>query len=152
MCPGHFRRRNNRLSGEPYDGSRERIIGNGARLTLAADTNNTFAGNISGGGARCYNGNGDLSLAGNNSGLTGSLAVDAGTVTLLSSNAIGSPTIGVTIGGILDSSGNNVAINMLWGNGIITDDSATPGTTQLSVEGGSFFGAALTTGRCGTWP
>ena len=111
-----------------------------------------FAGNISGNGVVAINSSQDFTLSGDNSQFTGELGTGANTtVTLGGPNALGNAAINLSdpdlssndsvyVGTTLNLDGYNVVINQLDGTGIITDDSTTPGVTQVTVGGGWWGG------------
>jgi autotransporter-associated beta strand protein len=110
---------------------------------------------------RWSGGSGVVTLSGSNS-YTGSTAVDNGPTTLNNPYAIPSTTnLSVTSGGALDLNGNDITIRTFgWrddgvntpnqnnsSGGVIFDNSATPGTTTITVTSGSFvLGTAINDG------
>ena len=123
----------------------------------------TVSGNMSHTGwvNRWSGGSGVVTLSGSNS-YTGSTAVDNGPMTLNNPYAIPSTTnLSVTSGGSLDLNGNDITIRTFgWrddgvnapnqynsSGGVIFDNSATPGTTTITVTSGSFvLGTAINDG------
>jgi autotransporter-associated beta strand protein len=123
----------------------------------------TVSGNMSHTGwvNRWSGGSGVVTLSGSNS-YTGSTAVDNGVMTLNNPYAIPSTTnLSVTSGGSLDLNGNDITIRTFgWRDdgvnapnqnnstgGVIFDNSATPGTTTITVTSGSFvLGTAINDG------
>ena len=95
-----------------------------------------LANNISGGGAIAQNGTGTLTVSGTNTH-TGGTLVNAGALVVGSAAALGATTGPLTVNaGTLDLNGNSPAVGTLSGTGgTITDNSAAPGTTTLTVGG-----------------
>ena len=135
-------------------------------LIFRQSSNTDVTGNLAHNGwvNRWSGGSGTLTLSGSNS-YTGSTAVDNGPMTL--NNAYALPTtsrLSVTSGGALDLNGNDITIptfgwrddgvnpsgaNNSYG-GVIFDNSATPGTTTITVTSGSFvLGTAINNGDNG---
>jgi len=126
----------------------------------------TVSGNMSHTGwvNRVSGGSGVVTLSGSNS-YTGSTAVDSGAMTL--NNAYALPTtsrLSVTPGGSLDLNGNDITIPTFgWREdgvatpgvnnstgGVIFDNSASSGTTTITVTSGSFvLGTAINNGDNG---
>src|SRR5262249_35803326 len=76
-------------------------------LTFNQAVDATTAGNISGAGNLVKNGTGTLTLSGANSGFTGPVQINAGTIKAGSGNALGATQIIITNGGTLDLVGQN---------------------------------------------
>ena len=103
-------------------------------MNLSAPT--VLANNLSGGGALAQNGSGTLTVTGANTH-TGGTTVNTSTLVAGSATALGAATAPLTVnGGFLDTNGNSFTVGALKGTGgVITDNSATPGTSTLTVSG-----------------
>uniref|UniRef100_UPI004039C8D5 autotransporter-associated beta strand repeat-containing protein n=1 Tax=Variovorax sp. BK018 TaxID=3450241 RepID=UPI004039C8D5 len=88
-------------SGTPVIGNLSGVAGSkislaaGSSLTMADDSSTTVASDFSGGGTLIKNGDGVLTLSGNNSAFAGSFTAYAGTLQAASAQAIGGAALGV---------------------------------------------------------
>ena len=84
-------------------------------------------------------GNGTLVLSGTNT-YTGGTTIQSGTLQLVGTGALGNGGVTLGSGGILDLGGNNLAVSSLVSStgSTVTDNSASSGTTTLTLASGSF--------------
>lgn len=109
-------------------------LGSGT-LTIAQNTNGTYAGVISGTGGLTLAGSNTLTLSGTNT-YSGATAINSGTLQLDAVNAIahsGAMTLANTAGATLDLNGFNNAIDTLSGGGT-TGGNITLGSGTLTVN------------------
>ena len=130
--------------------------GTGALQVDSAAANLTLSGAISGSGALIKNGPGTLTLSGNNTFLGGT-TVNAATLTLGNSNALGSTTGSTVVasGATLDLAGQAIGPNALTisggglgGNGALINSSPTA-ASFAGVINGSSFNTSFTAGGPG---
>ena len=111
-------------------------------LTVNESTNTTYAGILQDGGTRqvalTKEGVGTLTLSGVSTHVGGT-TVEAGTLQLGGSNALGGSTGGLTVNaGTVDLHGYNTTVGSLNGTGgVITDNALDSGTTTLNVNSAS---------------
>ncbi len=141
------------------------ITGSSTTIGLNDDNNLALSGAITGSGALTYNGGssgGSLTLSGNNSGFSGGLTIQSGTVFAANSNALGTNGVALTgssglvvqspaaIANVLTFSGTP---NTLAGNGTVTSAVTTNGSVILNPSASTGngpgmlnFGSGLTIG------
>ncbi|MFA6565004.1 MAG: autotransporter-associated beta strand repeat-containing protein, partial [Verrucomicrobiia bacterium] len=148
------------LGSHPINTSSGMTFNGGFDIAAAANVFNLTNVIFGPGGVAKY-GAGVLNISGNNSFL-GGVGVNAGTVRVSNVNALGYMGL-LTLagnGGVVDLNGNSVVIGGLsasnvtngvglTGSGLITDNSAGPGTTTLTISniyGNTVFGGIITNG------
>jgi autotransporter-associated beta strand protein len=127
-------------------------------LTFSQSVDATTAGSISGAGSLMKNGSGTLTLSGVNSGFTGPVQINGGTIKAGTPSALGATQIIITNGGTLDLVAQNVNIPTIVSGAGVNSNGAIVSTGGPLLSGTAGIGLSsitmagdTTVGGSGPW-